>query len=1108
MLSASLVIAAGLVWIGVLFGVALWGERHFRGDGRAGAIAYTLALAVYCTSWTFYGTVAQAERHGWWIPPTFVGTILLFWFAFPFLTRLAAVARETNATSLADLIAARCGKNPRLAALVTAVALVGMVPYIALQLRSVAQTFGMLTRGGDTPQAGWEDVALWVALAMAAFAMLFGTRRAAATEHNRGLVLAMAFESAFKLLAMLTVGAFALFVVGDGPVDLTDRAAALPQPTDRGSFLALVVLGALAMFTLPHQFHIGFVELRRASQLRVARLGFPAYLLAIAAPIVPLAWAGGLAFQGQLSPDLYVLGLPLAHEASAIALLTFLGGVSAASGMVILAAITLSIMLGNHWMSPLLLRAARRSAPGTDLTPTVLGLRRIAIVGLLLIAWAFSRAVGEVGALGDLGAMSFSALAQLAPAVLAAVYWPGVSARAIAVGITVGMAAWSWILVLPLLAGHPGVDPMLAPLPSWLRPEGFLGLAGLDGLTRAIVPALALNALTVLVVTSRERPAAEASGARVALADLGALARRFLPDAEVLRLLRGLPQSAVVAPPDIVRDVERAIAAVVGSASARLLIRASASGTPPPLAAVAELVGEAAERTRFNQTLLEAALENMSQGISVVDRDLRLVAWNRRYAELFDYPADLLRVGTPVESLVRYNAARGWLGDGEAESLVQRRLAHMAAGTAYLTERRLPDGRVIEIRGNPMPGGGFVATFTDVTRFRETEHALRRVNETLELRVAERTAESEAARRDAEQANRAKSRFLLAVGHDLLQPVHAAQLLAASLREPDAARDSAASIERALASTAALIDSLLEMSRLESGSLAPQRRIVPLAEVIEPLAEEAATLARERGLRLRVVHSRASTESDPLLLRRIVQNFLSNALRYTERGTVLLGVRRAGNALRIEVHDTGPGLDADEQRAAFEEFRRLKPGSSGGLGLGLSIAARFAELLGHRIEVRSRPGIGSVFVVSVPYVGRAAGEERPTAKAGDLTVIPARLALVVDDEPVQRASVADALRRLGHEVIEVPDLDTARAHLGGRLPDLAILDYRLAGEATGVELAQALGLARAAVPVLVISAETDPALRAAVEGEGFAFIAKPLRPLALRSWLRRVVDAG
>jgi Na+/proline symporter/CheY-like chemotaxis protein len=1101
MLSPTLVIVAGLVWIGVLFGVALWGERHFRGDGRAGAVAYTLALAVYCTSWTFYGTVAQAERHGWWIPPTFVGTILLFWFAFPFLARLAAIARETNTTSLADLVAARCGKSPRLAALVTAVALLGMVPYIALQLRSVAQTFGMLTRGGDAAQAGWEDVALWVALAMAAFAMLFGTRRAAATEHNRGLVLAMAFESAFKLAAMLAVGGFALFIAADGPLALAERAAALPQPVDHGSFLALVVLGALAMFTLPHQFHIGLVELRKLAHLRAARWGFPVYLLAIAVPILPLAWAGGVAFQGQLSPDLYVLGLPLAAGASELALLTFLGGVSAATGMVIMAAITLSIMLGNHAFAPLMLRAAKRSPPGSDLTGTVLRFRRVAIVLVFALAYGYSLAVGETGGLADLGALSFSALAQLAPAVIVAVWWPGLSARAVAGGIVAGVALWSWLLVVPLIGA---ADLLIAGLPGWLQADGFFGLDGLDALTRGLLLSLALNVIVVVALARRAVPDMADEARTVALADLATLARRFLPESETTRLLRGLPPAAMPAPPELVAEVERAISAVVGSASARLLVAASGRSEPPPLAAVAELVGEAAARSRFNQSLLEAALENMSQGISVVDRDLKLVAWNSRYASLFDYPSALLQVGTPVESLVRLNAARGWLGDGDREALVQRRLAHMEAGTPYLTERRLPDGRVIEIRGNPMPHGGFVATFTDVTRFRETEAELRRVNETLELRVAERTAESEAARREAEQANRAKGRFLAAVGHDLMQPIHAAQLLAASLESGRTPSDASAQIGAALDTTVTLIDSLLEMSRLESGTLSPRIARLRIDEVLAPLAQEAAVIAAASGLAFRHVRCGAMIDTDPVLLRRIVQNFLSNALRYTPSGSVLLGARRVGAAIRIEVHDTGPGLDAEAQAAVFEEFRRLGRGPTEGLGLGLAITRRLADLLGHRIDLRSRVGVGSVFSVTVPVAaGRDASRSllsgpTPASRPGP------RHILLVDDDPTVRSASATLLVGEGLEVTVASDLDGARRQLAGRMPDLALLDYHLAAGATGVELALALGLPTAGVPVLIVSADRDPAVRAAIESAGLAFIPKPLKVLSLRTWLRHV----
>src|SRR5690606_13254275 len=278
-------------------------------------------------------------------------------------------------------------------------------------------------------------------------------------------------------------------------------------------------------------------------------------------------------------------------------------------------------------------------------------------------------------------------------------------------------------------------------------------------------------------------------------------------------LLRGAPPSGPVLAA-IESALERELAAVLGSASARLLLDAARREAGPDLDTVAAIVGEASQDLRFNQRVLEAALENMSQGISVVDSELRLVAWNRRYAERFDYPPQMLRVGVPVEDLVRHNLASGLLGAVDLERELARRLAHMRAGTPYVTERRFPDGAAVEIRGNPMPNGGFVATFTDVTAFRVAEAGLKRSNETLEQRVAERTASLDLARREAERANDAKSRFLTAVGHDLLQPLHAAQLFTESLaKQLDAARRPALrQVQGALDSTTDLLTGLFDMS--------------------------------------------------------------------------------------------------------------------------------------------------------------------------------------------------------------------------------------------------------------------------------------------------------
>src|SRR5690554_1009314 len=975
MLSVGMVVAAAVLWLALLFGVAVYAERRPGVLSRHWRHVYALSLAVHCTSWTFYGTVTQAARYGWPLPPTFLGAILFYVMAFGLMLRLVRLARESNSTSIADLIATRLGKDPWLAAVVTLVALLGMLPYIALQLKAVTMSFATLTGGEVAAQvAPWRDGALYVALAMAVFAMAFGTRRASATEHNRGLVLAMAFESLFKLAAMLALGLLVWFGLGE-----IDAVAVPAPPAPVGGFIPLVLLGALAMFILPHQFHVGVVECRDERDVRTARWQFPLYLVLIALPTLPLARAGTALLGDSVPADMYALALPAALGHHGMALFAFLGGLSAATGMVVVSTLALSLMIGNHWFTPGLLRGAwavgRDGGDGGDHRGALLALRRAGILAVMLMAWAYSRVIGGSESLADIGAVSFSALATLAPALFCAVWRTRTPATAASWGVIAAFAAWAWVTLSPMLVELAGGDgAWLGSGPwgiAWLAPDALFGLTGWSRLGRAVGVSLFVGAATTLALSAwlsaPDRDVARGSDRRT-LRDAG---RRFLAARTVDEALRGAPQSGPV-PSAIEARFERELAAVLGSASARLLLDAARREAGPDLDTVAEIVGEASQDLRFNQRVLEAALENMSQGISVVDRELRLVAWNRRYAELFDYPQGLLRIGVPVADLVEYNLARGLAGDVgrrvDAES--SKRQRHMRAGTPYVSERVFPDGGIVEIRGNPMPGGGFVATFTDVTDFRRTEAELKRSNETLEQRVDERTASLDQARREAERANEAKSRFLTAVGHDLLQPLHAAQLFTDALAQQvdGSRRASLGQIRGALDSTTDLLTGLFDMARLEAGGLVPQPRDFPLAEVLEPLASEFRALAGDRGLRFDHVASGAWTHSDPQLLRRVLQNFLANAVRYTGQGRVALGVRRSAGQLRIEVHDTGPGIEPAQRALIFEEFRRGEGVGGQGLGLGLSIAERIARLLGSRVELRSRPGVGTVFAIALPSV--------------------------------------------------------------------------------------------------------------------------------------------
>jgi PAS domain S-box-containing protein len=1105
MLSIGVVVCAGLAWLGLLFLAGLYGERHPRAFASRWKYVYALSLAVHCTSWTFYGTVTQAARNGWGLPPTFVGAILLYLLGGAFMVRLVKLARETNATSIADLIATRLGKDAWLAATVTLVAALGLIPYIALQLKAMAMSFGMLTAHAAGTGEAWQDSALYVALAMALFAMLFGTRRVSAAEHNRGLVLAMAFESVLKLAAMLALGAFVWF--GLDLSEAATRVASTPAPVaPAGGFVPLVLLGAFAMFILPHQFHIAVVECREQNDVRTARWQFPLYLLLIALPVLPLAQAGQALLGDSVPSDLYVLALPLSQGHEGLALFAFLGGLSAATGMVVVSTLTLSLMIGNHWFAPGLLRGAWARGDGGDLRGHVLALRRIGIVAIMLLAWGYSRLVAGSEALADVGAVSFSALGTLVPALAFAVWRPQTPARAVVIGILAAFATWCWVQLVPAAFALRGVSPTWlvdGPLGiEWLSPNGLFGLTGWSRIGRAVGASLFVGAFATWLSLAWKREAPRRKRLGLDARTLRDAGLRFLPPDRVEELLRDAPADGAV-PAQTEAHIERELAAVLGSASARVLLDA-ARREAGHLDTVAAIVGEASRDLRFNQRVLETSLENMDQGISVVDAQLRLVAWNRRYAELFGFPESLLQVGKPIAELARH-ALQQMPPPGDAERALQRRLAHMRAGTPHLTERVFPDGSIVEIRGNPMPGGGFVATFTDVTAFRRTEAALLQSNETLEQRVVERTAALESARREAERANDAKGRFLAAIGHDLLQPLHAAHLFTDALAQqvPATGQDSVKQIRGALDSTTDLLTALLDMSRLEAGGLDPQPRDVALADVLEPLASEFRVLAAERGLQFHHLPTRAWVRTDPQLLRRVLQNFLANAVRYTQEGRVVLGVRRAGDALRIEVHDTGPGIAADVQSHIFDEFRRGADAAGQGLGLGLAIADRIAKLLDAPLTLRSAPGEGTVFAVTIPRVATP-HRAMQIAKGGNLA---GTRVLVLDNEALARNALRQLLEGMGCSVVDAADARTAHAALAATPADLWLFDYHLDDGATGVGAHEHLSATHGARPTVILSADAGADVRAAVHEAGLPLLMKPLKPLALKSVLDRLLAA-
>ncbi|WP_312053040.1 hybrid sensor histidine kinase/response regulator [Brevundimonas diminuta] len=1111
-------------YMAALFGIAWWYERPQikARRGMLGPSLYALSLAIYCTSWTYYGAVGTAARDGWEYLPIYVGPILGLTLLLPLWRRIASAARRENVGSMADFISSRYGKSPALGAAVAGVAILGSVPYIALQLKSLSMAGEMITAG--TPVAGSESLTVLVmAAVLAGFAILFGARRPDLTEHNRGLIQAIGIESIVKLAALLAVAVFAVALLAASPsrqaaADSLGQLGTWPHIDAR--FMAITLVATLAIFCLPRQFHVAFVEGGDPAQVRRARWIFPLYLILTTLAVLPLVAAGGL-FRPETNPDLLVLALPFGAGQSLLTAVVFVGGFSAATAMVIVEAVALSAMVSNNLVLPLMGAGRRRGAAQPDMARALLNIRRLAIVALLLLAWLYYLAMDRSSGLAAIGLVSFAALAQLAPSLFGAVLWRGGRASGALAGLAAGMTVWAVMLAAPQLA--PGFG---------LNVPAMLGLE--DPFAAGVFLSLTLN-LGVFVLVSRARPPrlidrvqarafvdrlgpdwleGRGGSAGASVGDLRALVARFIGDERAERAFAAWARETDVRLKDadpadaaLARAAERMLAGAVGAAAARRVLAAAlaAGGRAPE--DVVRMLDEASQAVQFNRDLLQTTLDNIDQGVSVVDEDLRLTAWNRRYVEMFGLPAGFVHVGLPVAAVYRLNAERGEAGvpDHEIDAWVERRLEALARRIPHDHEREQPDGRILRSSGAPIPGGGYATSYTDITALRRAARELEEANERLEARVADRTERLEEARRQAEDATASKTRFLAAASHDLLQPLHAARLFIAALREDadlagSPARGLATNADRAIDSAHRLLTALLNLSKLEAGGVQPAVAPLALGGLFDELAREFAPVARAKGLTLTVAPSSLWIASDRDLLRSMLQNLIANAIRYTDRGRVLIGARRNGERVQILVSDTGRGIAEADRQAVFGEFVRLPgaPVDEPGAGLGLAIVQKLSDLLRHPLSLASRVGRGTTFRVAVP---RAAARPEPEIMSDDRRLPLAGLrVLCVDNEPAILDALTALLDRWGAQAVTARSVAEARAADGPF--DAALVDLHLGDdEPDGLAAVDALR-ARGVRRIALVTADTRDGLKEKAAAAGAVLLPKPVKPAALKAFLR------
>jgi Na+/proline symporter/signal transduction histidine kinase/CheY-like chemotaxis protein len=1152
MLQGWMVVGIALAYIGFLFAVASWGDRvrPGAGAGRSAAFIYPLSLAVYCTSWTFFGSVGLASKQGLDFLTIYLGPMLMIGLGYPLVLKIVRLAKAQNITSIADFIAARYGKSPVVAAIVTLFAVIGAIPYIALQLKAVSSSLVTMlgySQPGATISTGFGDLAFVVAVTMAAFAVLFGTRHIDATEHQRGLMLAIATESLIKLVAFLVVGVYVTFYLFDGPGDLYAKAAAqgdiLPVFTSAvspASWVTMTVLSFLCIVLLPRQFHVTVVENNSEQEVRRAAWLFPLYLVLINLFVVPIALAGLATFpKGAVDSDMFMLALPLGAGSETMALIAFIGGLSAATAMVIVESVAVAIMVSNDLVVPFMLR--RRpggSATQADMGALLLRARRASIFVVLLLAYLYYHLAGEAQ-LAQIGLLSFAAVAQFGPAFFGGLFWRRATARGATAGLVIGVAVWAYTLLLPSFVASGLLDRSILDLGLFgiqnLRPQALLGVDAAP-LTHGVMWSLGLNVIAFVAVSLLSTPSAierlqanlfvGADSAptaptfrwrsAVTIDELIATVARYLGEERTRRSFDSFARERGIALEGkreadfhLLRFAEHILASAIGAASSRLVLSLMLRKGSVSSKDALKLLDDASAAIQYNREILQTALDHVRQGIAVFDKELRLSCWNRQFGEMLELTPDLVRVGVSLEEILRFGAYRGQFGEGPVGTLVADRIARYAAPAETFHERLTLRGAVVEARTNHMPDGGIVVTYNDITPMvQAAENLERRVHERTE-ELTRLNAELARAKAEADEANISKTRFLAAASHDILQPLNAARLYATSLVERRISGEEAklaANVDASLEAVEEILGALLDISRLDTGAMQPELSSFRIDELLAQLEVEFAPLAAEKGLKLTYVPSSLAVRSDRRLLRRVLQNLVSNAIKYTPAGRVLVGCRRAGKKLRIEVIDTGLGIAANKQKIIFKEFQRLDQGArvARGLGLGLSIVERIARILDHKLTLRSSAGRGATFTITVPVVAAAAvGKSARPAPPPALIPLEGIVVLCIENDPQVLAGMRALLSSWGCQVLIAADLKAAAAVIGasGTRPDVLLVDYHL-DDGNGIDAIAALrGPLGDTLPAALVTADRSPQVRDRARAQDIGVMHKPLKPAALRAFL-------
>jgi Na+/proline symporter/signal transduction histidine kinase len=700
MLQGWVILFVSLAYLGLLFAIARYGDK--RADAGKSIVTnpyiYALSLGVYCTAWTFYGSVGQASRSGIGYLPIYLGPTLLMLIGWFVLRKMIRISKVNRIISIADFVASRYDKSSLLGGLVTIVAVAGIIPYISLQLKGITTNFVILSSYPEISMPAqietiplFRDTAFFVALLLALFAILFGTRHLDVTKHHEGLVAAIAFESVVKLVAFLAVGFFVTFNLYRGFGDVFQQAAANPDLAKLftiqggfGTWTWLTYLSMMAIILLPRQFQMAVIENTRETHLNKAIWLFPLYLLLINIFVLPIAFGGLLHFSTEtVDPDTFMLTLPIAAGQGALALLAFIGGLSAASSMVIVATVALTTMVSNDLLLPVLLRwPALQLAQRQDLSRLLLIVRRAAIIVILLLSYGYLRLTGHSLTLVSIGLISFAAVAQFAPAVLGGMYWKGGTKFGAAAGLGAGFLVWAYTLPIPSLVDS-GIIPQsfvqVGPFGlAVLKPYALFRVDGLDPISHAMVWSMLANVGGYVVVSLLTRQSVVEHRQAIQFVDvfkittsqervrlwrgntpvktLRSLLGRFMGHERVDNILvryageHGLDWSKQPsADAKLVDFAEKQLAGVIGAASARAMVASVVTEAPITTEEVMDILDETSQVIAYSYQL-----EQKSKELEAATAELR--AANERLQELDRLKDDFMstvthELRTPLTSI-------------------------------------------------------------------------------------------------------------------------------------------------------------------------------------------------------------------------------------------------------------------------------------------------------------------------------------------------------------------------------------------------------------------------------------------------------------------------